>query len=545
MHTDETPIARNLTVTRTVMFLLLAAVVGIPQFDATAQLGSTNLDGMQVQVTSIYRSGDSRNLDCSLGFRFLAAKTNRASNLEKIEILGAVDDTGRNLVRTNRALPLNNCPLPFNGEWLYSTVGGLKAPDEKAKNIKRLRAEAHFMERTEIPLVLTNFMSQPRKLLRQPLLDQYHIKIVYNGLADEAPPGSLVIDRKADKRISLKIDDPLHKIVSLTFTKPDGQSFPADREASFLTRGANDGQTYCFKEKPPRNVNLALNLEAAKTTNVIRFDIDNVRLPWIDLPVFDVSATHATFRPGKETNWSNGSLTLSFTGGELTNALGIRNLSIQKMEDDSGQPVKVQSVLIRFSALPPTAMDSGRNVDKTLMLKFQSPAPKSIRILKGEAELICPSTNDYVVTINDFMAQPGKPFEQPLLKSNQVRLAYLTAVNFSAFRNDLTKTNWVFSKGPTDSVLETTNTLVFMLEDSRHSILTPWGGHELNFFDSQGNELPITGNLSAGSNLKDAGEIRAYRFKTLPPKNTQLRVCLAVPESLEHVPFEIKNIPLN
>lgn len=528
--------------------VLLAAFLFGSGFEALAQLGSTNLKGLQIQVTSIFRSGNSMDLDSSIGFQFTSSKSNSAISMAKVRILNAVDDTGKSLVRTNQTIPHNDfSPLISKNEpRFYITVGGLKAPAAAAKVIKHLAAETDLIERKEVPLVLTNFISQAGKTWHHSLLDQFQIKIVYQGKADEPPPGSLVIDSKADKRISLIVDDPHRKIISLTFTKPSGQVLSADREEIFLSRGATGERIYCFQEKPPRDLTLALNLSASETTNTIRFALDNIRLPWIDLPTFEVSATSATLRPGKGTNPCSGSLILNFAGGPLTNALGIRNLWITKMEDNSGQPVKVQWIMERFSALPTTALSNGRLVSKYVALKFQSPAPIAIRILKGEAELICPaSTNDYAVTINNFMSQPGKAFDLPLLKSNQVKLTYLGPVNFTTFKSDLAKTNWVASSGATDLLSETTNSLLFALEDPCLVVIAPWGENELTFWDDKGNKLSTTGQLASGSSLTDPGNIRVYRFKTLPPKNSKLRICLAVPESLQRVPFKIENILLH
>lgn len=521
--------------------VLLAALLLGSWNEAFAQLGNTNLSGLQIAITDIYRLGDSRDLNCSLGFKFTNSKADRAISMSKVKILEAVDDTGRNLVRTNQALPYEDfwSPIGKNASSFYATVGGLKAPDPSAQAIKHLKAEVDLLDRAEIPLVLTNFMSQPHKLLHHSLLDQYHVRIVFNGMADQAPPGSLVIDKKADKRISLNVDDPHHKIINLAFTEPSGQLLSADREETFLSSNTTNERIYCFQKTPQRGLNLKLSLAASETTNTIRFNLDNIRLPWIDLPDFNASATSATLRSGKGTNPCTGSLILNFAGGPLTNALGIRNLLITKMEDDSGQPVKVRWIMQRFSALPDVVTSDGRHVSKYVMLAFNSPAPKAIHILKGEAELVRQDSQESgKVVISNFQSQTT--FDLPILKTNNVTLIFIGAVNYADKRREFS-TNTVSESGgilPAEAPAATRNSLEFVLRDPNGMVVTPFGCDELNFCDAHGKELQPIRVMFSQNHI-------VYRFQKLPPPDTQLALCLAMSQSLQQVPFEIRDIPLN
>ncbi|HEY5043178.1 MAG TPA: hypothetical protein VIK53_14385, partial [Verrucomicrobiae bacterium] len=105
--------------------ILLSVICLGAWLDADAQLADTQLDGLQIQVASIYRFGDSRDLDCSVGLKFTGAKADSSIGMSPVKIIQAVDDTGMDLVRTNKHSfsgddwPPSNTALRF-----WQTVGG-------------------------------------------------------------------------------------------------------------------------------------------------------------------------------------------------------------------------------------------------------------------------------------------------------------------------------------------------------------------------------------------------------------------------------------
>jgi hypothetical protein len=518
-------------------------------FDTPAQLASTKLEGLQIQADSIYRSGVSRDLDCSIGLKFTGEKADRAISMSPVKIIKAVDDTGMDLVRTNKhSFSASDWPPQpqKNPLWFWQIVGGLKAPAPNAKTIRHLEVEVVFFAPTAGTPVLTNFMAKPGAILHQATLDQYQVQIRYDRETNNPPPpGSLIIDNSPagntkGKTVLLKVDDPRHKLVSVAFQKADGGILPATCQSQTIN-GSHAEFIYAFQESPPRDLNLVVYCASPEASDKVRFSLENIRLPWVDLPAFVVSAENVHVFPRKGTNFSKGSLTLRFTGGQLTNALGIRNLWFSKIEDDSGQPVKTGWAGIlwnwQFDALPP-AMSDGRYVRKFVPLTFQSPAPNAIRILKGEAELVCPaSTNDYVVTLKDFMVQAGKSFDLPLLKTNHVQLTCLGPVNYAAVRQEFAKTNFVLESGallPNESPSTNFNSLQFSLDDPDGAVIPTWG----NFVDAKGQPVLTT-------KVMTSGKFHVYHFNALPPPETQLQLYLAVPESLQRIPFKIEGIPLN
>jgi len=533
--------------------ILLTAICLGTWLDASAQLASTKLDGLQISVASIYRFGDSRNLDCSIGLKFTGEKADRAISISPVKIIQAVDDTGMDLVRTNKhSFPGDDWLPSRTSLWFWQTVGGLKAPAPEAKAIRHLEAEVVLFAPTANTPVLTNFMSRPGTVLHQVTLDQYQVKISYDRETNSLPPsGSLIIDnssaaKTAGKTILLKVDDPQHKLVSLAFQKTGG-GILATISKNQSVFGSHTEFTYGFLEVPPPDLNLVVYVASPEASDKVRFSLDNIRLPWVDTPDFEVTAEVSKGLQNHGTNPYACYLTLSFTGGPLTNALGIRKLWLTQATDDAGQEIKVgyNNWLTpdnwRFDALPPP-MGDGRYVRKFVPLVFQSQNPKMIRILKGDAELICSSvTNGGLVVIGNFMNRVGASFDLPPLQKNRVKLAYLGPVNYATSRADFIKTNFVAEHGgwlPEELPANINNSLQFSLDDPDNVVFAPWGGEEINFLDDKGREL-------LADSVMTSGKFRVYRFKTLPPPGTQLRVYLAVPESLQRIPFKIENIPLN
>jgi hypothetical protein len=128
------------------MVVLGSGFWGVASFVASAQLASTQLDGLQINCTGIYLSGDSRDLDCSIGLEFTGQKADHAVRVSRVKIIRAEDDTGMDLVRTNKNFsPGSDSPGSDGG--LFQMIRGLKSPAPKAKAIRQLEAEAPVVGR--------------------------------------------------------------------------------------------------------------------------------------------------------------------------------------------------------------------------------------------------------------------------------------------------------------------------------------------------------------------------------------------------------------
>ena len=178
----------------------------------------------------------------------------------------------------------------------------------------------------------------------------------------------------------------------------------------------------CETELQPRTTNTALQ--------ILRFKLENIRLPWIDPPNLQVVATDVS-RLNTPMIPSAGRLLLTFFGGPITNCAGIKSLRIHRIESAGGQPLQLKesdrSSLERFS---PLEFDSGRGryVQKHVTFDAPSPDAKQIRVIKGEAELFFPNlANGAFAEFGDFIAHPGEPLRKTVLDQNGVKLAFLGA----------------------------------------------------------------------------------------------------------------------
>lgn len=513
--------------------------------DVFAQLGSTNLDGLQIKVVAIYRSGDSRDMDCTVGIQFSGDKVDRAISMSKVTVFDAADDTGKSLLRTNQTPGQNDSWLSSkHSDTFYSSVGNLKSPANEAKTIKRLSGSVQFFAPNETTPVFTNFMANPGRPLTHPALTECQVAITYERPVSDTPPGSLVLGDKTDQTVTLKVEDVHNRIVRMAFQKPDGGILPASQQVS-IVNGKRTAFTYVFKQAPPRDLNLVVYVSEPEPSDTIAFTLEDIRLPWVDSPDFTVSVESAKLQPARGTNARSGSLILSFSGGPMTNALGVRKLWIHQAKDNLRQPVKIGwsggQGSLRFDAQPFVATGNGRRVQKYVPTTFQSPDPAAIRVLRGEAELVFPGTNNsHMTIIKDFQRQVGEPFDLPLLQTNHVQITFLGAVNYAGKRAEFMKSRSVAQHGnlqKNETAADFKNSLLFSLNDPEQAVITPWGDEQITVLDDHGNAL-------SPDCVMTSGEFLVYRFKTLPPAGSQLRISMALPGSLQRVPFKLENIPL-
>jgi hypothetical protein len=524
------------------MAICLAAFPFAASMDGLAQLASTNENGFKVDVTGIWQSGSSLDLDGTIQFRFSGGKANRAFGMSPIHIVEAVDDTGLNLVRTNQHFSglanLSIVPASQGGFW--QTVGGadgaLKAPASAARTIRHLEGETSFYLISSNTPTVAHFMAEPGQVMHQAALDANGIRIIYRPDIPHFPPGSLVIDSSAGKTISLAVDDPNHRIVKLAIQRPDGRLFPNIGQSTSAT-GTHVDYSFHLAEKPPDDLTLVIYLD--DPAGSLHFSLDNIRLPWVDSPDFEASAQVDYTRRARGTDPFICNLTLSFSGGPLTNAWGIHRLWINQAEDDSGKEVDVGNFKHgggqwRWPFDTVSDGGEGRMVRKFVPMVFESPNPRIIRILKGEAELVRWDVTNSPVVIAGFQNQREIPMDLPVLKAQHVVLGFLGAVNYAAkLREAMSSTNGVSQNGrlpPSELPGTEVNALEFSLDDPDNVVLDG-----LHFIAPGGRELLATAVMVSGNT-------HIYRFENLPPVNAQLMLNLEADKSLQRVPFEIRDI---
>jgi hypothetical protein len=507
--------------------------------DARAQLGGTNLDGIRIDVRAIYRSGDSRDLDCVVRLEFAGEKMAGAMKMSQVRVLQAVDDTGADLVRTNKHRHEWGASPPMRSVNGFSQTIDLKTPSTNAHVIKRLEGETEIFTTTANPPVFTNFAAQTAGILRHPMLDQYQVKLSYqireltNGLI--IPP---------DKKIEVQADDPQAKLVSLVFQKTDGSLLRAISTSSSTSNPHFTSAVYDLSGVSSRDLKLLVNLATPEASQTVRFKLENIRLPWFDPPDLNVTATDVTRIDLKKTNLYACRLLLTFAGGRVASSAGIRELFISRAESDTGQKFKINNdyrwMMNGFDGLGVNG--AGRSARKWVPLEIATNNVKSIRILEGEAELYFPNfANNGIVSFNDFLSHPGEPLATEALTRCRVKLVFLGRDNFATKRKDWLSQRTVLTGGlpPGQSSEVVKDSLHFSVDDPEKRII------KIEFLNQKGEPLIALAQMnSSETHSLTALSYQLYGFKTPPPDGTQLRIWLATPESLECVRFKVENIPL-
>jgi len=176
---------------------------------APAQLSETIIDGIRLEARAIYVSGDSRDLDCTLSVLLTGDKLEESSRLSPVRDLRVLDDTGANLVRTNRRGTFGGESLPGRTddlEWLmlgrtqpvFRVSIYFRKPAEKAKVLRLVEWETEVessnaasrvlklrLENVRLPWVDPPRVQVVATLVRKEILDsnsaQYRVRLTFAG----------------------------------------------------------------------------------------------------------------------------------------------------------------------------------------------------------------------------------------------------------------------------------------------------------------------------------------------------------------------------
>jgi hypothetical protein len=519
-------------------FVLSATIAAFVPFNSYAQLGEAILDGIRIDVREIYRVGDSRDLDCIVRLEFSGEKFAGVLRMSQAGIIRAIDDTGADLVRTNKQHYAFGTSPPWQTQHGYSETIALKTPAPNAKTIRLLEGEVEIFTPTVNPPIFTNFISQSDQTFSHPLLDRFQIKLSYRGHKSNNAAGS------AEKEIELQVDDPLKKLTKITFQRADGSLLRAASTSIFETNPRLTTTVYNFNAVPPRDLKMVVYLAVPEASQKIQFKLENIRLPWVDSPELLVEATDVTKINIKNKDEYACRLLLTFTGGPVAGSSGIRKLKINRAESDTGQNFKIKEDerywLGGFSPLDNSA--SGRNAHKWVPLVASTNNVKSIRILEGEAELFVPnSTNGGIVEFDDFLNHPGEPLSDEALNRSKVKLTYLGPDNFETLKKDWQahRATFIINTPLTKLSEDIKDSLQFSVDDPEKRII------QMEFLNAKGEPLIVSTQMNSTKELStNSTSYQLFTFRTLPPAGTRLRIELATPESLKPVKFKVENIPL-
>jgi hypothetical protein len=137
-------------------FIIAAVIGGCSLFNADGQvglsltntLGQTNIDGLCIYVRQMYRSGDTRDLDCAIFLDVTGEKAASSKNWLPTRLLKAIDDTGKDLLQTKHSRNLKSLPPMRTKFGLWDRID-VKSPAPTAKLIRLLECEFVLPSDTE------------------------------------------------------------------------------------------------------------------------------------------------------------------------------------------------------------------------------------------------------------------------------------------------------------------------------------------------------------------------------------------------------------
>ncbi len=253
-------------------------------------------------------------------------------------------------------------------------------------------------------------------------------------------------------------------------------------------------------------------------------------------------------------------LQLSFSGGDVADAYGIREIRITTAMDDTGHDLRLDSDQDKarrriFQSNGYTYQGTPFTPQTGHSVELISPAREahSIKVLEGEAELLFPTPeNGGLIIVKDFLAHPGEAFSDPLLKKSNVNITYIGKEGDEPPTSNRTvqttapspsnRTVQASAPSPADSAPAVRrfpfrrdsrpgNSLRFSVDDPDHRLA------DMTFMDAYGRQV--------WAGLNSVGDAsRTYQFQKEIPSNLRLYIYLATPDSIKTVHFKIENIEL-
>lgn len=516
-------------------------------------------NGLVVSAGYVTRFGWMEEPICSVQLQFSGALAADACTLSSVQIKRASDDTGKDLLQTRRSYLGLNSPYRSRSEW-YQPVE-LKCPANSARMIQHLEGEVDLaLPTTENGgrFTIENFMARPGEFLRNARLEQFGIKLTYHTLESyndwqRAHPKPYVDseDLRAEKcfqgiygspedpprkSVGIAVDDPRQKLLGLAFEQPDGTCLQAQRSSS--------GSVYCyeFDAVPPRDLTLVVLVAAPGVIRTERFSVENIWLPWdrspgspyADSPELRVKAEVSIYQDKRSTN---ALLQMTFTGGPITNALGIGRVRLRRVLDQNGSPIAL--------LLPPPNAPTGnplrtdfsqvetwydRHEAHNWIRLGEVPKTKQFQSLEGDVEIFHSSlTNGGLVICSNLLGFSGQEIALPGAPARKSRLHFAGIVDFEKQRDDFNRERifaWSEGRGET-----ATNSLCFNIQNPDGYVL------QLSFRAPDGK--PILPNA-----ILHAPNIVTYNFRQTLSPDLQLLVYLAAPESVSLYHFRTEAVPV-
>lgn len=482
-----------------------------------AQSGETQLQGLQVNA-GVSRPSGPQDLYCNVGVGFSGPKVYPDGEVTAVRVIRAVDDLGRDLLTGDKKGPSVNEP--------FREIR-LKNPLPDAKTID-LDGEVELRTPT-IPcrLIFTNAAAHLGQILKHPLLDQYQIKIT--TLSPETWPG---------RSAGFQWEDPWHKLDYVRLQNRDGTDASGISESEFNV-GTNKIISINVPETPLRDLDFVVKLEVPLREEKTRFKIRNIPLPWVQPPNLEV--TFAEALRGKKMTNEDWMLLVTFKGGPLTNAMGIRRVSITKAEGAASENLKTTLTDVSpYSFDPRYDLEKGGTVTKEIWIHTQSTPLKMIKTLEGDAELLHDSPSNISTTYVTCDLKAGETITNPKLDENGVRFKFVGVQNFNTAEKRLEKSDdfvfWGWPQLDPEAPENVKDSVLFSYEDPRLALLSH-AALGAEFLNSQGYRIQPRGFIcTPKSDL--------LRFKELPEK-ARFFFYFVNHADIRRVHFKAENLPVH
>jgi hypothetical protein len=521
---------------------------------------SARTNQLVVSAGGISRFGDTRDLDCTVQMNIVGELATAAASITDIRIHRAVDDTGKDLTTRNRTMPQfpasrfgKNSGRVFNQSgWL--AVLNLKSPGATAKTIREIRGEIDLAVPTWDNgglLKVTNFMAKPGQVINAASLAYHGIQLTFHTLESYADfqranpkqyvdATDLQIERSCfsgiygsptnppRNSVAIQVEDPHQVLLGIRFESNDGT-----RVETTTSYSRPNFRCYRFAQPPPSDLNLIVSVAAPGVVQTQPFALENVWLPWdrspgspyLDPPDLRATAELQIWEGKKSTN---GYLHLTWIGGPIPQADGIRRVKFLHATDASGNPIQLTPWSATHGLKSVEYSRSPARAQTTLFLGAP-PNVTGLKSLEGEVEVFTPTAeNGGTLVLSNWLTYRGKPLPLPAAAA-ATKVHFAGPVDFGEQETALRSTAGIVSQGGV--ITNPTNSLRFEIENPEAYFV------RLEFRDPDGGAIHPVKTLRSGN-------IVIYNFREAPGADWQLVLYLATPEAMRTFPFRAENVPV-
>jgi hypothetical protein len=246
---------------------------------------------------------------------------------------------------------------------------------------------------------------------------------------------------------------------------------------------------------------------------VLRFRLENIRLPWVDPPRLQVAAT-LVHQEAAGPEFTQYQIRLTLAGGPVPGSAGLRTLRVHRAATDDGRPVTISRP------------------------RYTQPEEFS----STDADLFFPTKgNGGRVEFNFVEESAGRFLESPSFASNGILVSLVGWENFER-RRQRASTNRIraITMLPSPPLPDDApDSLMFSVTDPELRMC------DFSFHDGDGKPIPVLTRMMETVPFSSRTNCwQLYTFRTPPSSDIGVTVPVVTPASLERVPFTVERIAL-